>query len=108
MTFSEANVASTAISSVTTADGSGAQGQLGAGDTITVKFSGPVDASTVCSAYANGGTGVQSAGAGSVITVDGNGLLKFTSAPTACGTFRFGNLGLGTTGYYTPPGDVPT
>lgn len=26
----------------------------------------------------------------------------FTTAPTACGTFRFANVGLGGTGYYTP------
>ena len=40
-----------------------------------------------------------------MITVDGSGLLKFASGPTSCGTFRFGTINLGTSGYYTPPSD---
>jgi adhesin/invasin len=102
VTFAESDAAYTTVSSVVTADGSGTSGQLGNGDMITVKFNGPIDPSTVCSAWANGSPSIQTAAEGSVITVDGTGLLKFTTAPTVCGTFRFANVGLGSTGYYTP------
>jgi hypothetical protein len=105
VTFAETDQPDTSISALSTADGSGTAGQIGAGDTITVTFSGPIDPSTVCSGWT--GTGSQSASAGSVVTVSGGGssddVLKFTQGPTACGTFRFGTIDLGSGQYYVPP-----
>lgn len=105
VTFAETNQPDTSISALSTADGSGTAGQIGAGDTITVGFSGPIDPSTVCSGWT--GSGSQSASAGSVVTVSGGGsgddVLKFTQGPTACGTFRFGTIDLGSGQYYVPP-----
>jgi len=103
VTFSETDTANTSVSSLVTADGSGTAGKLGPGDTVTVTFTGPIDPSTVCSAWTNSVT--PTASAGSVVTVNGSGFLQFASGPTACGTFRFGILNLETNGYYTPPSD---
>ena len=104
-TFAETNVPSTSISSLTT---TGTAGKLGAGDTITTAFSGQLDASTVCSDWTSGSPAVQSA-AGSVVTVAASGagddLLSFAKAPATCGTFNFGTIDLGSSGYYSPPED---
>jgi hypothetical protein len=104
-TFTETNVPSTTISSLTT---TGTAGKLGAGDTITAAFSGQLDASTVCSGWTSGSTAVQSA-AGSVVTVQASGagddLLSYTKAPATCGIFNFGTIDLGSSEYYSPPKD---
>ena len=98
VTFTETNQPDTTISSVAALNVGGTAGLIGAGDTITVTFSGPIDPSTVCSAWTSGV--LPSASVGSVITVSADGangddVLKFSQGPTACGTFRFGTIDLG-------------
>ena len=94
------------ITSVVTANGSGGTaGKLDPNDTITITFSGQINAHTVCSAWTNGLTSVQSASTGSVITVSntgsGDNILSATGPTTGCGTFNFGTLDLGTAQYVT-------
>jgi hypothetical protein len=105
--FSESNV-QTAIASLATANGGSTAGETEANDTITITFSGQIDASKVCSAWTKGSTGTQSASTGSVVTVSntgsGDNILNFTTAPTACGTFRFGSIDLGSSQYVTSSG----
>jgi hypothetical protein len=106
LTFPETNQPDTSISSVVEPNVGGTAGLIGAGDTITVTFSGPIDPSTVCSAWTSGV--LPSASVGSVVTVssdvtNGDDVLKFSQGPTACGTFRFGTIDLGSSQYYVPP-----
>ena len=107
--FSESNV-KTAITSLVTANGSGGTvGKIDAGDTITITFSGQIDASKVCSAWTNGSASTQSASVGSVVSVSNSGtggedFLSFANAPTACGAFNFGSIDLGSTQYVTGSG----
>ena len=104
--FTETNQPNTTTSSVATLNVGGTAGLIGVGDTITVTFSGPIDPSTVCSAWTSGV--LPSASVGSVLTVSADGangddVLKFSQGPTACGTFRFGTIDLGSSQYYVPP-----
>jgi hypothetical protein len=99
------------VSSLVTANGSGGTvGKMDQNDTITLTFSGQINASTVCSAWTNGSSSTQSASTGSVVTVNNTGtgnsdILTFSSAPTACGTFNFGSIDLGSSAYVTSPGN---
>jgi trimeric autotransporter adhesin len=108
--FSESNI-QTAITSLVTANGGGGTaGKLNAGDTITITFSGQIDASKVCSGWTNGSTGTQSTSNGSTITVNntasnGDDVLSFSRNPFACGTFNFGSIDLGSSQYVTSPGN---
>jgi len=102
--FSETNTAPVSITSVVTANTTGGTaGKLDPGDTVTVTFSGQIDAHTVCSLWTNGSTGIQTAKTGSVVTVTANGnsknKLSFTTPPSACGTFNFGTIDLGNNQY---------
>jgi hypothetical protein len=104
--FPEGNV-KTAITSLVTANGSGTPGEIDPNDIITITFTGQIDASKVCSAWTNGSTGTQSASTGSTVAVtpgagtNGDDLLTFSSGPTACTTFNFGSIDLGSTQYVT-------
>jgi len=103
--FSESNVR-TAITSLAAANGSGGTaGEIDANDTITVGFSGQIDASKVCSAWTNASTGTQTASSAVVTVTDpgsGDDVLRFTTAPTGCSTFHFGHIDLGSDGYVLP------
>jgi hypothetical protein len=104
--FSESNVA-TAISSLVTANAAGNTAtEIESGDTITITFSAQIDAKDVCSSWTNGLTTTQSASTGSVVTVtpgsgDSDNVLSFTTPPSACTTFNFGSIDLGTNHYVT-------
>ncbi len=101
---------SVSVSNLVTANGSGGTvGQVDQNDTISITFSGQINANTVCSAWTNGSTTAQSASTGSVVTVNNTGsgnsdVLTVSTKPTACGTFNFGSLDLGSSAYVTSPG----
>ena len=98
------------ISSLTTTNASGGTpGLLDSGDTINIAFTGQINATSVCSAWTNGSSGVQTASAGSLITVTNPGtdnILSFTTPPSTCGNFNLGSFDLGSSGYVTSNGST--
>jgi len=97
------------ITSLTTANvRGGTAGKIEAGDTITVTFSGQIDASTVCSGWTNGSSGAQMSGAtvslSSISGTNPNDLLTLLANPSGCTSFNFGSIDLGAA-YYAPPGN---
>jgi trimeric autotransporter adhesin len=102
--FSETNTAAVSVSSLTSANGpSGTKGELDQDDSVSIGFSGPIDASTVCSDWTNGPP-MTAAG---TVTITGGGsgnpdVLGFTPASGACSTFNFGTISLGSGKYYVP------
>ena len=100
--FSETNAA-TAISSLATANGNGGTvGKIDANDTITIGFNGQIDASKVCSGWTNNSSGTQS-NSSAVVTVANNGVTGhediLTIQDSACSTFNFGSIDLGSNQY---------
>lgn len=105
--FAESNV-KTSISSLVAANGTGTAGKIDSGDTITITFSGQIDASRVCSAWTDNLTTTQTA-LGSTVSVNNTGtgnddVLTFSHNPTGCTSFNFGSIDLGSTQYVTSPG----
>jgi type II secretory pathway pseudopilin PulG len=77
------------------ANHSGAAGKADAGDTVTVTFSEPLDASTICSAWVNNGT-TQSMSTATIQITHASSSALSVSAATACGsTVNFGATALG-------------
>lgn len=76
----------------------GTSGQPEAGDTVTVTYSGPLVVASLCSGWSGNTTNQTTTG--TITITDGgaaNDTLTVTSA--ACGTFRFGTIGLGSAGF---------
>jgi hypothetical protein len=106
--FSETNAA-TAISSLVTANGTGGTvGQIDANDTITIGFTGQIDASKVCSAWTNNNSGTQS-NSSAVVTVANSGSGHgdiLTMMDSACSTFNLGSIDLGSNQYVKAQGNT--
>lgn len=87
-------------------------GKADPGDTITVVYSEPLDAATVCAGVWSG-TGTQTTAL--TVEVDGNKaaaangddtmtVLATSGAPACTGGFQFGTIDMGGVGFFTSPG----
>jgi prepilin-type N-terminal cleavage/methylation domain-containing protein len=85
------------ISSVTLTNGGSTAGKVEQNDKIVITFSGQVNDASLCSGWS--GTGSQSSTG--VVTLTNGGVFSndTITATAACGTFNFGSLDLGSTGY---------
>jgi hypothetical protein len=75
----------------------GTAGRADAGDTVTIPYSEPIDATTFCSSWQNNGT-TQSSTASVTITFNGSasGSDKFDNTIVSGCSFNFGSVALGT------------
>ncbi len=84
----------------------GTAGRIDRGDTLTVTFSEPIDASDLCSLWTSDTTSyaINASNAVTIRVVDGAGATTdrlAVQAASGCGTFDFGSLDLGSNAYVT-------
>jgi hypothetical protein len=75
---------------------SNSAGRIESGDTLTITYSGQMDASTFCGSWTNSGTQTLNGNGQVVVTVTDNGARDSLSVTASgCSTFRFGTVNLG-------------
>src|SRR5205814_3537698 len=92
------------ISSLVNANHGSTAGRIQASDTITVTFSQAMKESTFCSAWTNDSADPTDSTATVHVTGNGSNNVLSISAWTGCGTFHFGSMDMGTSGYVTSSG----
>ena len=70
------------------------KGKVDPGDNVTIQFSEPLDASTICSSWASTAAGTLNGENQVTVTISAANVLTVDVASTACPTFRLGTVAL--------------